>query len=938
MTRPGQVVAQDSFGTRASLNVDGTTYSIHSLAGLDHAVLPYSLRIVLENLLRHEDGVRVSADQVRTLLDWRQGPDHNVALDISPSRVFLHDTNGVPVVADLAAMRHAMTEHGLPADRVNPQIPAELVIDHSVIADVFGRPDALERNVEIEYSRNSERYQFLKWGQHNLDNFSVVPPGTGIMHQVNCEFLARVVEAEQGWAFPDVCLGTDSHTTMVNGVGVLGWGIGGIEAEAVLMGESLAMLLPQVVGFRLSGELPEGATATDLVLTITEILRHHGVVGKFVEFFGPGVGATTLPDRLTIANMSPEFGSTCAFFPVDAETLRYLRFTGRPESQVRLVEEYTKHQGMWLDPGHTPAYSELVELDLGLVVPSLAGPRRPQDRVLLSVARQDFRRVLPDILGLDGDGIHTALDEASAASFPASDPPAVDHDDIEPTPERGTDASPNAPTRPTVVTLTGRNHVINHGSVAIAAITSCTNTSNPTVMVAAGILARNALARGLQSRPWVKTSLSPGSRVVTDYLDRAGLTPDLEALGFHLAGYGCMTCIGASGPLIPELAEAVHEHELAVVSVLSGNRNFDGRINPDVRMNYLASPPLVVAYAIAGTMDTDLIRDALGHDQAGEPVYLRDIWPSAREVQEIIDTNLDAAMFSSAYADVFAGDQRWQGLDAPGGETFAWDDTSTYLRRPPYLDGMSHAPDAVRDIVGARVLVKLGNSVTTDHVSPAGAVPMETPAGQYLTQLGVERFQLNTYASRRGNHEVMTRGTFANVRLRNHLVPSVEGGYTRNFCTDEVSTVYDAAMDYRRHDTPLVVIAGTDYGSGSSRDWAAKGPALLGVRAVLAESFERIHRSNLVGMGILPLQFLPGDSAETHGLTGEETFAIRGLEMLIHAETIDTVTVEADDRTFEMRVRLDTSREVTYYRHGGILRFVARSLASSSQAQRKVMP
>jgi aconitate hydratase len=938
MTRPSQLQSRNSFDTQQTLRVADREYLIHSLRGFDLSALPYSLRVVLENLLRHEDGAMVTEEQVRLLLAWGEGPDHGRSLDLSPSRIFLHDTNGVPTVVDLAAMRHAMAELGADPASVNPQIPAELVIDHSVIADVFGTHDAFARNVHIEYTRNAERYRFLKWGQETLHDFAVVPPGTGIMHQVNCEYLARVVTAEEGWAFPDVCLGTDSHTTMVNGLGVLGWGIGGIEAEAAMLGESLSMLLPRVVGFRLHGELPEGATSTDLVLTITQMLRAHGVVGKFVEFYGPGVAATTLPDRLTISNMSPEFGSTCAYFPIDEETIRYLRFTGRPEESVSLVEAYARYQGLWHDPSRTPTYSEFVELDLGTVVPSMAGPRRPQDRVLLSDAQQDFRRVLPDVLGVsDDDGLRTLADEASAESFPASDPPAVDRDAalVSAAAElggRAVDRLTQRPERPTTVVLDGDEHRIDHGHVAIAAITSCTNTSNPSVMMAAGLLARNAVERGLRRKPWVKTSLSPGSKVVTDYLDDAGLTPYLEQLGFHLAGYGCMTCIGASGPLIPEVTEGVQEHDLAVVAVLSGNRNFEGRINPDVRMNYLASPPLVVAYALAGTMDTDLVKDPLGQDSEGKDVYLRDIWPTSVEVQAAIDRTVDAAMFNRAYADVFAGDDRWRELAAPAGETFDWDPASTYLRRPPYLDGMTREVPEVQDIEGARVLVKLGDSVTTDHVCPAGAIPVHTPAGQYLAGLGVERFQLNTYASRRGNHEVMMRGTFANVRLRNQLVPGTEGGFTRNFLNGELETVYDAAMAYRDAGTPLVVVAGKDYGSGSSRDWAAKGPALLGVRAVLAESFERIHRSNLIGMGVLPLQFLPGESATSHGLTGTETVTVSGLARLSSGTVPETVEVRADGVTFSMRVRLDTAKDVEYYRHGGIMQYVMRRLLAKGSA------
>jgi aconitate hydratase len=931
MKRQGPVQERNSFGTAGTLLVGDRGYSLHRLAGLAPEGLPVSLRIVLENLLRHEDGVRVTAEQVESLLAWGTPESFRSAVDLSPARVFLHDTNGVPAVADLAGMRQAAGELAGRPELVNPAIPSELVIDHSVIADVFGTSDAFERNVQIEYSRNSERYRFLRWGQSALRNFAVVPPGQGIMHQVNVEYLARVVMAEDGWAFPDVCLGTDSHTTMVNGLGVLAWGIGGIEAEAVMLGQSLSMLLPPVVGLRLHGRLPEGATATDLVLTITELLRRHGVVGKFVEFYGPGVAATTLADRVTIANMSPEFGSTCAFWPIDDETLRYLRFTGRSPERVALVEAYAKEQGLWHDPAAVSRYTELVDLDLDTVVPSLAGPSRPQQRVPLDRARSAFRDELRSALDAAPvpETVTAWADEASQESFPASDPPAVDSE----MPAGGATQGAPSPAgarvlrsaEPVAVPLDGETHQLRHGSVAVAAITSCTNTSNPSVMVAAGLLAKKAVERGLRTKPWVKTSLSPGSRTVTDYFDDAALTPYLEQLGFHLTGYGCMTCIGASGPLIPEVSEAVHQHDLTVVSVLSGNRNFDGRINPDVRMNYLASPPLVVAYALAGTMDLDLVTEPLGTGSDGRPVHLRDVWPTPREVQDVIDATLSPAMFTRAYADVFRGDERWTGLDVPAGETFAWEEASTYLRRPPYLDGMTARPAPVEDITGARVLVKLGDAVTTDHVSPAGAIPPHTPAGRYLSDLGVERFELNTYASRRGNHEVMMRGCFANVRLRNQLVPEKVGGWTRHLPTGEVQPVYDAAMAYRLTRTPLLVVAGREYGSGSSRDWAAKGPALLGVRAVLAESYERIHRSNLVGMGVLPLQFLEGESAATLGLSGEETFEVRGLDEAV-GDGARTVTVLADGRPFPATVRLDTRREAEYYRHGGIMRYVVRRL------------
>jgi aconitate hydratase len=933
MSHQGAVEERNSFGTAGTLAVGDRQYAVHRLGQLTPDGLPISLRIVLENLLRHEDGVRVTPEQVQSLLAWGGPATRGSAVDLSPSRIFLHDTNGVPTLADLAAMRDAASALGGREALINPTVPSELVVDHSVIADVFGRSDAFERNVEIEYSRNAERYRFLRWGQSTLRNFAVVPPGTGIMHQVNVEYLSRVVMVEDGWAFPDICLGTDSHTTMVNGLGVLAWGIGGIEAEAVMLGQSLSMLLPPVVGFRLHGALPEGATATDLVLTITELLRTHGVVGKFVEFYGPGVAETTLADRVTISNMSPEFGSTCAFFPIDDETLRYLRFTGRPDWRVDLVEAYAKEQGLWHDPDEVARYSEFVELDLGTVVPSLAGPSRPQQRVPLDRAKAGFRSALAAALSADAApapaAVSSWVDVASEESFPANDAPAIDSETAAgslPASAPAPAVADQPPPAPVPVTLDGEVHELRHGSVAIAAITSCTNTSNPSVMVAAALLAKNAVDRGLRTKPWVKTSLSPGSRVVTDYFDDAGLTPYLEKLGFHLAGYGCMTCIGASGPLIDEVAGAVHDHDLNVVSVLSGNRNFDGRINPDVRMNYLASPPLVVAYALTGTMDVDLLTEPLGSGPDGKPVYLRDVWPSSQEVQEVIDATLDATMFTRAYTDVFEGDERWRALDASSGETFAWDEASTYLRRPPYLDGMAPEPEPVRDIRDARVLVKLGDSVTTDHISPAGAIPPHTPAGQYLTGLGVPRFALNTYASRRGNHEVMMRGCFANVRLRNQLVPGKVGGWTRNFLTGEVDSMYDAALAYREAAVPLVVLAGKEYGSGSSRDWAAKGPALLGVRAVLAESFERIHRSNLVGMGILPLQFVDGDGVESLGLTGEEVFAVHGLREAMVGDGATTVTVTAGTTTFAATVRLDTTREVDYYRHGGIMRYVLRGL------------
>nr|WP_328813582.1 aconitate hydratase AcnA [Nonomuraea cypriaca] len=858
-----------------------TRHRIARIDGLVTPRMPYTIRILLENLLRNEDGDRVTREQIQAVLGWGSRRSFAATVDVHPSRVFLHDTNGVPAFTDIAAMRDAMHVIGGDPAAVNPQIPSELVVDHSVIADVFGSSDAFGRNVELEYERNAERYRFLRWGQSSFCNFHIVPPGKGIMHQVNLERLARVVvHAEAGWAYPDLCVGTDSHTTMVNGVGVLGWGIGGIEAEAAMLGESLNMLLPPVVGVRLMGTLPDGSTATDLVLTITELLRGHGVVGKFVEFHGEGVRALSVPDRATIANMSPEFGSTCAYFPVDEETIRYLRFTGRMAEQVALVEAYAKAQCLWHRPESVADYTETIELDLGTVEPSLAGPHRPQDRVPLAETRRRFRAVL-------------------AETSPDADPDVA------------------LPPRPG-----GAGYELRHGAVGIAAITSCTNTSNPSVMVAAALVARNAARLGLRSKPWVKTTLSPGSRVVTDYLDAAGLTPFLEELGFHLTGYGCMTCIGASGPLVAEVQDAARNEELTVASVLSGNRNFAGRINPDVRQNYLASPPLVVAYAIAGTMDTDLLSDPLGHAPDGSPVFLGDVWPSPEEVARVMETAITPQMFTAAYRDVFEGDARWEGLEQEKGNRFGWDPESDYLRRPPFFDGMSSEPEPVEDIKGARVLVMLGDSTTTDHISPAGAIPANSPAGLYLRQRGVARSACNTYASRRGNHEVMVRGAFANVRLRNQLVPGVEGGYTASFAEDGgLRTVYDAAVAYRAAGIPLVVLGGALYGTGSSRDWAAKGPALLGVRAVLAESFERIHRSNLIGMGVLPLQYRPGQNARSLGLTGQEVFDIRGLADLVDSAT---VTVRADGREFDVIVRLDTDREREIYRHGGIMRLVLR--------------
>jgi len=917
-----------SFGAQATLSVGGRDVTIYRLDAVDGSDrLPYSLKVLLENLLRNEDGHNVTAEQVRALAGWNPDAEPDTEIQFTPARVVMQDFTGVPCVVDLAAMREAMTTLGGDPKKINPLVPTELVIDHSVIVDVFGAPDAFEKNAQLEFERNKERYQFLRWGQNAFDGFKVVPPDTGIVHQVNLEYLARVVFEKDGVAYPDTLVGTDSHTTMINGLGVLGWGVGGIEAEAAMLGQPVSMLIPRVVGFKLNGELPEGATATDLVLTITEMLRKHGVVGKFVEFYGPGVAAVPLANRATIGNMSPEYGSTCAIFPIDDETLTYLRLTGRPDDLVALVEAYAKEQGLWHDPQEStwrePAYSEKLELDLSTVEPSLAGPKRPQDRVSLKSAKDGFRMALTGYVADDGNG--DSANEASKESFPASDPPAVSsqgaHDEPAgvPAAQRG-----GRPSNPAKVTLDGEEFEVDHGAVVVAAITSCTNTSNPFVMVAAGLLAKNAVERGLQRKPWVKTSLAPGSKVVMDYYEKAGLTPYLDKLGFGLVGYGCTTCIGNSGPLIPEVSQAVNDNDLAVVSVLSGNRNFEGRINPDVKMNYLASPPLVVAYALAGTMDTNLLDDPIGTDTDGNDVFLADIWPSPKEVQEIVASTVQASGFAASYGDVFAGDDRWRSLEVPTGDEFEWADASTYVRRPPYFDGMDKEPQGITDIVGARVLAMLGDSVTTDHISPAGSIKTESPAGSYLVEHSVERRDFNSYGSRRGNHEVMIRGTFANIRLRNQLAPGTEGGVTRHLPDGEEMSIYDAAQSYADDGVPLVILAGKEYGSGSSRDWAAKGTALLGVRAVIAESYERIHRSNLIGMGVLPLQYADGQNRESLGLTGEETFEIRGLEGV---ERIPRdIEVKAGDKTFTATVRIDTPGEAEYYRHGGILQYVLRSL------------
>ncbi|HMI34143.1 MAG TPA: aconitate hydratase, partial [Propionibacteriaceae bacterium] len=834
---------------------------------------------------------------------------------------------GVPCVVDLATMREAMADMGGDPAKINPLAPAELVIDHSVIADVFGAPDAFEKNAALEFERNKERYQFLRWGQDAFRDFVVVPPDTGIVHQVNIEHLARVIFTRNGQAYPDTCVGTDSHTTMVNGLGVVGWGVGGIEAEAAMLGQPVSMLIPRVVGFKLSGALREGATATDLVLTITEMLRQHKVVGKFVEFYGPGVSQVPVANRATIGNMSPEYGSTIAVFPIDPKTTEYLRLTGRSDQQIALVERYAKAQGLWHSDDKEPRYSEYLELDLGTVVPSIAGPKRPQDRVLVAHAKQGFREALRDYVAAEE---LTGYDESVDESFPASDSPSHSGSDSSEPHEYGEEPADIArPNKQVSVTLSdGTSFELDHGAVTIAAITSCTNTSNPSVMIGAALVAKKAVERGLNRKPWVKTTLAPGSKVVSDYYDRSGLTPYLDKLGFNLVGYGCTTCIGNSGPLIPEVSAAVHEDDLAVVSVLSGNRNFEGRINPDVKMNYLASPPLVVAYAIAGTMDIDLMRDSLGTDEQGNDVYLADIWPSEAEIDEIVSAAIGAEMFTASYADVFAGDEEWQSLPTPEGETFAWDSDSTYVRKPPYFDGMPAEPAPVTDIAGARVLLKLGDSITTDHISPAGSIKPDSPAGQYLSEHGVERKDFNSYGSRRGNHEVMIRGTFANIRLRNQLAPGTEGGFTKDFTAPDapVTTVYEASQHYLAAGTPLVVLAGKEYGSGSSRDWAAKGTALLGVKAVIAESYERIHRSNLIGMGVLPLQFPEGESASSLGLTGEETFDISGVTELNAGRTPTTVKVNAGDISFDAVVRIDTPGEADYYRNGGIMQYVLRSL------------
>lgn len=883
-------MSKNSLGRKKNLTVAGKDFEIFDISQVEGAAnLPFSLKILLENLLRCEDGANITVDHIKALAQWDPAIEPDTEIQFTPARVVMQDFTGVPCVVDLATMREAIVELGGDPSKVNPLAPAELVIDHSVIADVFGTRDSFEKNTDIEYERNRERYRFLRWGQGAFDEFKVVPPGTGIVHQVNIEYLARVVMTRTVngvlRAYPDTVVGTDSHTTMVNGLGVLGWGVGGIEAEAALLGQPVSMLIPRVVGFKLSGQLPVGTTATDLALTITEILRKHGVVGKFVEFYGPGVVSVPMANRVTIGNMSPEYGSTCAIFPIDDETLRYLRLTGRSQDQVSLVEAYAKTQGLWHDPAASPRFSEHIELDLSTVVPSIAGPKRPQDRISLSDSKSSFEKVLPTYF----------TEKTGKSSYP--------------------------------IKVGDKATTIKNGDVVIASITSCTNTSNPSVMIGAALLAKKAVEKGLTSKPWVKTTLAPGSKVVTDYYDRAGLTQYMQELGFHLVGYGCVTCIGNSGPLPVEVSKAVNENDLAVSAVLSGNRNFEGRISPDVKMNYLASPPLVVAYALAGTMNHDFEKDSLGNDKDGNPVLLKDIWPSAQEIQTVIDESISSDMFTKDYATVFEGDHRWKSLDTPTGKTFEWDPQSTYVRKPPYFENIPAAPTPVVDITGARVLAILGDSVTTDHISPAGNIKADSPAGKYLEAHGVARSDFNSYGSRRGNHEVMIRGTFANIRLKNMLLDGVEGGFTRNYLNGGAQeTIYDASMAYQSAGVALVILAGKEYGSGSSRDWAAKGTALLGVRAVIAESFERIHRSNLIGMGVLPLQFLDGENPSTLGLKGDEVFAISGITALNSGGVPKEVTVTAGSKSFKAKVRIDTPGEADYYRHGGIMQFVLRQL------------
>ncbi len=931
----------NSFGARNTLEVGDKSYQIYRLDAVPNTKkLPYSLKVLAENLLRNEDGSNITKDHIEAIANWDPQAEPSIEIQYTPARVVMQDFTGVPCIVDLATMREAIGDLGGQPDKVNPLAPADLVIDHSVIADLFGRADAFERNVEIEYQRNGERYQFLRWGQGAFDDFKVVPPGTGIVHQVNIEYLASVVMDRDGVAYPDTCVGTDSHTTMVNGLGVLGWGVGGIEAEAAMLGQPVSMLIPRVVGFKLTGEIQPGVTATDVVLTVTEMLRKHGVVGKFVEFYGEGVAEVPLANRATLGNMSPEFGSTAAIFPIDEETIKYLELTGRSAEQVALVAAYAKEQGMWHDPKHEPVFSEYLELNLSDVVPSIAGPKRPQDRIVLAEAKGTFREQITHYVSDDSSAHdqHSKLDEVVEETFPASDPGQLTfaNDDVAAVHSAAAHADGRVSKPVRVRSDELGEFVLDHGAVVIAAITSCTNTSNPEVMLGAALLARNAVDKGLTSKPWVKTTMAPGSQVVNDYYDKAGLWPYLEKLGFFLVGYGCTTCIGNSGPLPEEISKAVNDNDLSVAAVLSGNRNFEGRINPDVKMNYLASPPLVVAYALAGTMDFDFENQPLGTDKEGKDVFLRDIWPSQQDVADTIASAINQEMFTKNYADVFKGDERWRNLPTPSGNTFDWDQSSTYVRKPPYFEGMAAAPAPVSDITGARVLALLGDSVTTDHISPAGAIKSGTPAAQYLDEHGVARKDYNSFGSRRGNHEVMIRGTFANIRLRNQLLDDVSGGYTRDFTQDGApqAFIYDAAQNYAAQNIPLVVLGGKEYGSGSSRDWAAKGTLLLGVRVVIAESFERIHRSNLIGMGVIPLQFPTGQSASSLGLDGTETFDVTGIEELNSGKTPKTVHVKAtkdgaDPIEFDAVVRIDTPGEADYYRNGGILQYVLRNMLKS---------
>ncbi|MEX5260123.1 aconitate hydratase [Kocuria sp. CPCC 205263] len=937
----------DSFGAKGVLDVKGTEYEIFRLNTLEGAQkLPYSLKVLLENLLRTEDGANITSEHIEALANWDPTAEPSIEIQFTPGRVIMQDFTGVPCIVDLATMREAIADLGGDPARVNPLAPAELVIDHSVQIDSFGTSDSIGINMDIEYQRNGERYQFLRWGQTAFDDFKVVPPGMGIVHQVNIENLARVVMTREVdgvlRAYPDTCVGTDSHTTMENGLGVLGWGVGGIEAEAAMLGQPISMLIPRVVGFKLTGQIPSGATATDVVLTITEMLREHGVVGKFVEFYGEGVGAVPLANRATIGNMSPEFGSTAAIFPIDDVTLEYLRLTGRSDEQIDLVEAYVKEQGMWHDPSEDITFSEYLELDLSTVVPSISGPKRPQDRISLTDAKAQFHEDIKNYAThVDDDASGDTVDDVAAQSFPASDAPGYTADDHQSEADRPREhhayAEDGRPSKQVPVTMPdGREFELDHGAVSIASITSCTNTSNPSVMMAAAVLARNAVEKGLKAKPWVKTSIAPGSKVVTDYYEKSGLVPALEELGFFIVGYGCTTCIGNSGPLEDEISQAIQDNDLAVTSVLSGNRNFEGRINPDVKMNYLASPPLVIAYALAGNMDFDFESESLGQDADGNEVYLKDIWPDPAEVQKIIDASIDTEMFTREYGTIFDGDERWQNLDTPTGKTFEWNPESTYVRKPPYFEGMTMETTPVEDITGARVLLKLGDSVTTDHISPAGSFKSDTPAGKYLIENGVQRKDFNSYGSRRGNHEVMIRGTFANIRIKNQLLDGVEGGYTRDFTQEggPQAAVYDASINYQEAGVPLVVLGGKEYGSGSSRDWAAKGTSLLGVKAVVAESYERIHRSNLIGMGVLPLQYPAGESADSLGLEGTETFDIQGVTGLNEGTTPKTLKVTAtkeDGSTveFDAVLRIDTPGEADYYRNGGILQYVLRNIARS---------